>query len=109
MYDKKKIEYIKSKKDEWVKNNYNKHIKKHPERKESFDNLSGIEINNIYCPYYNKDLDYFKDIGFPGEYPFLRGIHSTMHRGRLWTMRQFAGFGSAEETNKRYKFLLSHG
>jgi len=109
MYNKKELEDIKDKKSNWEKNNYKKHTKKYPEMKESFENLSGIEINNIYCPWDNKDLDYLKDIGFPGEYPFLRGIHSTMHRGRLWTMRQFAGFGSAEETNKRYKFLLNHG
>jgi methylmalonyl-CoA mutase N-terminal domain/subunit len=56
-----------------------------------------------------KDIDYLRDIGFPGEYPYLRGIHSTMYRARIWTMRQFAGFGSAEETNQRYKYLLKHG
>ena len=63
----------------------------------------------MYTPDDIKNLDYLNDIGFPGKYPFLRGIHATMHRGRLWTMRQFAGFGSAEETNKRYKYLLDHG
>jgi methylmalonyl-CoA mutase N-terminal domain/subunit len=109
MYDKQKLESIKKKENEWQKNNYKKLTKNQPERKESFENLSGIEIKNIYTPWDNKDLEFFKDIGFPGEYPFLRGIHATMHRGRLWTMRQFAGFGSAEETNKRYKYLLKHG
>ena len=109
MYDKQKLESIKKKENEWQKNNYKKLTKNQPERKESFENLSGIEIKNIYNPWDNKDLEFFKDIGFPGEYPFLRGIHATMHRGRLWTMRQFAGFGSAEETNKRYKYLLKHG
>ena len=101
MYDKQKLESIKKKENEWQKNKYKKITKNHPERKES--------IKNIYNPWDNKDLEFFKDIGFPGEYPFLRGIHATMHRGRLWTMRQFAGFGSAEETNKRYKYLLKHG
>ncbi|MCK5300258.1 MAG: methylmalonyl-CoA mutase family protein [Candidatus Thermoplasmatota archaeon] len=109
MYDKQKLESIKKKENEWQKNKYKKITKNHPERKESFENLSGIGIKNIYNPWDNKDLEFFKDIGFPGEYPFLRGIHATMHRGRLWTMRQFAGFGSAEETNKRYKYLLKHG
>ena len=109
MYDKQKLESIKKKENEWQKNKYKKITKNHPERKESFENLSGIGIKNIYNPWDNKDLEFFKDIGFPGEYPFLRGIHTTMHRGRLWTMRQFAGFGSAEETNKRYKYLLKHG
>jgi len=109
MYDKKELEIIKNKKIEWETNFYKKLTDIHPERKESFENLSGVKINNIYYPYDNKDLDFVKDIGFPGVYPFLRGIHATMHRGRLWTMRQFAGFGSAEETNKRYKYLLKHG
>jgi len=108
MYDKQKLESIKKKENEWQKNKYKKITKNHPERKESFENLSGIGIKNIYNPWDNKDLEFFKDIGFPGEYPFLRGIHATMHRGRLWTMRQFAGFGSAEETNKRYKYLLNY-
>ena len=109
MYDKQKLESIKKKENEWQKNKYKKITKNHTERKEYFENLSGIGIKNIYNPWDNKDLEFFKDIGFPGEYPFLRGIHTTMHRGRLWTMRQFAGFGSAEETNKRYKYLLKHG
>jgi len=103
------LDLIKNKKNDWEKNNYKKLLENHPERKKSFENLSNIKIKNIYSPYDIKDLNYLKDIGFPGEYPFLRGIHSTMHRGRLWTMRQFAGFGSAEETNQRYKYLLRHG
>ena len=73
--------------------------------KDYFENLSGIKINHIYSPDDIIKTDYLKDMGFPGEYPFLRGIHATLHRGRLWTMRQFAGFGGAEETNKRYKYL----
>ena len=100
---------IKKEKKKWQKDNYEKLIKKHPERKEKFENLSSNEIKNLYTPDDISHLDYLKDFSFPGEFPFLRGIHSTMHRGRLWTMRQFAGFGSAEETNKRYKYLLNHG
>ncbi|MCK4347094.1 MAG: methylmalonyl-CoA mutase, partial [Thermoplasmatales archaeon] len=109
MYDKKELNRIKEKKIDWEKNHYSTLVRIHPERKDKFENLSGTEIKNIYTPEDIEHLEYNKDIGFPGEYPFLRGVHSTMHRGRLWTMRQFAGFGSAEETNKRYKYLLEHG
>jgi methylmalonyl-CoA mutase N-terminal domain/subunit len=109
MYDKKKMADIKKKKAEWNKDCYSKHIKKHSERKKIFNNLSSIEIDSIYTPNDISHLDYNNNLGFPGIYPFLRGIHPTMYRGRLWTMRQFSGFGSAEETNKRYKYLLEHG
>jgi len=109
MFDKKELEKIKKIKDEWDKNSYLEHVKKHPERKEKFENLSWNEIKKLYTPNDISHLDYIKDLGFPGEYPFLRGIHPTLHRGRLWTMRQFSGFGSAEETNQRYKYLLDHG
>ena len=109
MLDKEELERIKQKKDEWIKDRYSKHIKNHPERKNKFENLSWNEVRNIYSPEDISHLDYIKDFGFPGEYPFLRGIHPTLYRGRLWTYRQFSGFGSAEETNKRYKYLLDHG
>jgi len=109
MFDKEEIEAIKKEKNKWEKNCYTPHIKKHPERKEKFENLSWEEIKQVYTPDDISHLDYLKDIGFPGNYPFLRGIHPTMHRGRLWTMRQFSGFGTAEETNKRYHYLLEHG
>ncbi len=107
--DKKELEKIRKERKNWEKNCYNKILKKHPERKEKFENLSSNEIKNLYDPTDISKLDYLKDIGFPGKYPFLRGVYPTMHRGRLWTMRQFAGFGSAEETNERYKYLLNHG
>ncbi len=109
MFDKKEIEELRKKKQEWKKNCYDKHIQKHPERKKKFENLSCIEIKSLYTPDDIANKNYLKDIGFPGEYPFLRGVHATLYRGRLWTMRQFAGFGSAEETNLRYKYLLDHG
>lgn len=79
------------------------------ERKEKFRNLSDIEIKKLYTPEDIKDLNYILDLGEPGKYPFTRGAYKNMYRGRLWTMRQFAGFGTAEQTNKRYKFLLEHG
>jgi methylmalonyl-CoA mutase N-terminal domain/subunit len=78
-------------------------------RKKAFKNLSDIEINELYGPENVKDLDYPRDLGAPGEFPFTRGIHPTMYRSRLWTMRQFAGFATAEETNRRYRFLLTQG
>ena len=72
-------------------------------------NRSGIPIKIVYTPLDVKDLDYLKDLSFPGEYPFTRGVYPTMYRGRLWTIRQYAGFGTAEDTNKRYKYLISQG
>jgi methylmalonyl-CoA mutase N-terminal domain/subunit len=78
-------------------------------RKPSFETSSGIEVKTVYGP---PDLDHFepkRDLGNPGEYPFTRGIYPTMYRGRLWTMRQYAGFGTAEESNRRYRYLLSQG
>ncbi len=109
MYDKKELDNIKRKKVEWNKECYSQHVKNRAERKKKFNNLSSLKIENIYTPDDVAHLDYDKHLGFPGIYPFLRGIHPTMYRGRLWTMRQFSGFGSAEETNKRYKYLLEHG
>jgi len=79
------------------------------ERKEKFRNLSDIEIKRVYTPEDIKDFNYAMDLGNPGKYPFTRGAYSNMYRGRLWTMRQFAGFGTADQTNQRYKFLLEHG
>jgi len=109
MFEKDKIKKIKEKRVSWERNCYLKAIKENPERKQKYKNLSEIEIKNLFTPEDIAHLDYPKDIGFPGEYPFLRGVHSTMYRGKLWTMRQFAGFGSAEETNQRYRYLLEHG
>ena len=109
MIDKKELEKIKKERINWEKNCYDSLIKNKPEQKEKFENLSSNEIKKLYTPEDISNIDYLKDIGFPGKYPFLRGVHATMYRGRLWTMRQFAGFGSAEETNKRYKYLLDHG
>ena len=79
------------------------------ERKKEFSTISSRPINGLYKPDDLGGFDYHSDLGEPGHYPFTRGIHPTMYRGRLWTMRQFSGFGTAVETNKRYKFLLEHG
>jgi len=80
-----------------------------PERQgELFSTISGVENEPLYSPE-NVELDYESDLGWPGAYPFTRGVYPSMYRGRLWTMRQFAGFGTAEETNKRFRYLLDHG
>lgn len=82
---------------------------KDPERREGFFTMSGIPVERLYTSEEVEDLDYRRDLGFPGDYPFTRGIHPTMYRGRLWTMRMFAGYGTAKETNARFKYLLEHG
>lgn len=94
--------------DRWEKGLEEK-LKRFPERKKEFINTSGIPIKRLYTPLDTEDMDYFEYLGFPGEYPFTRGVQPTMYRGRYWTMRQYAGFASAEESNKRYKFLLEQG
>lgn len=75
----------------------------------TFNSISGNKVEILYTPDDLGDFDYERDLGFPGEFPFTRGIHKNMYRGRLWTMRQFAGFGTPEDTNKRFKYLLEHG
>ncbi len=80
-----------------------------PERKESFETPSGIPLDRVYTPEHTADLDYLQDLGFPGEFPYTRGVYPTMYRGRLWTMRQYAGYATAEESNRRYRFLLEQG
>jgi len=84
-------------------------VHKAKDRDEVFATISGNTINTLYTPLDIQEMDYQRDLGFPGEYPFTRGIHANMYRGRRWTMRQFSGFGTAEETNERYHFLLGKG
>ena len=86
-----------------------KETARNPERKETFVTGSGEPIERLYTPKDIEHIDYIEDIGIPGEYPFTRGVQSTMYRGRLWTMRQYAGFATAEESNERYKFLIEQG
>jgi methylmalonyl-CoA mutase N-terminal domain/subunit len=102
------IDKIKNKQREW-ETKVNQSLEKKPEYDRAFTTLSHIPIQRLYTPMDTQDLDYLSDLGFPGEPPFTRGVHPTMYRARLWTMRQFAGFGTAEETNQRYKYLLEHG
>ena len=109
MTNKELIKQIEEKRKHWENHVYSKTIQQSPERRQKFKTLSDLEIKNLYTPEDIASLEYLKDVGFPGEFPFLRGVHPNLYRGRLWTMRQFAGFGSAEETNKRYHYLLEHG
>ncbi len=92
----------------WKKNTLKKVTEKYPERKARFETTSGIELPAIGLPV-DEDPDYAGKLGFPGEYPYTRGVQATMYRSRFWTMRQYAGFASAEESNRRYRYLLEHG
>src|ERR687893_2223774 len=80
-----------------------------PPRREQPTTLSGLPIDDVYTPADVAGIDHDRDIGLPGEYPYTRGVHASMHRGKPWTIRQVAGFGQAEDTNGRYKYLLAHG
>jgi len=95
--------------ERWGKTTLSKAISKAPEREPSFKTTSHIELKRLYTPLDVAELDYCDKLGFPGEPPFTRGVQPTMYRGRFWTMRQYAGFATPEETNKRYKYLLEHG
>src|SRR5487761_729343 len=94
---------------EWEKKVLDPTLKKSPERAKEFTTISDYPIRRLYTPADLKGWSPEKDLGYPGEPPYTRGIHSTMYRGRLWTMRQFAGFGAAEDTNKRFRYLLAQG
>jgi methylmalonyl-CoA mutase N-terminal domain/subunit len=109
MFDKERIAEIKKEKERWEQTTLQDWTKQCNERKEDFRNTSNVSIERLYTPEHISSLDYIHDIGFPGEYPFLRGVHATMYRGRLWTMRQFSGFGTAVQTNQRFKYLLKEG
>ncbi|MHA1771896.1 MAG: acyl-CoA mutase large subunit family protein [Candidatus Thorarchaeota archaeon] len=100
---------IREAKEEWENTTLAKHIERHPERREEFISTSSTPVRRIYTPLDIPDFDYLRDLGFPSQYPYTRGVQPTMYRGRIWTMRQFAGMGTAEESNARYKFLLANG
>ncbi|TAK31679.1 MAG: methylmalonyl-CoA mutase [Chloroflexota bacterium] len=109
MLNENELQKINTAQEQWEQGSVRKTLERSPERKERFANISDISVKRLYGPSDVADLDYLRDLGFPGEYPYIRGIYPTMHRGRLWTMRMFAGFGSAEESNARYRFLLEQG
>ncbi len=104
MFERRKLDEVRLRRTEWEKV-----ASQARERRDRFVTTSGIPIERVYTPEHTAGLDYLEALGFPGEYPFVRGIHHTGYRGRLWTMRMFSGFGSAEESNARFKYLLEHG
>jgi methylmalonyl-CoA mutase N-terminal domain/subunit len=108
MFDEREIGEIKEEYRKWSDKVEGK-LAKRPERKADFTNTSGIPLKRVCTPLDVADFDYMKELGLPGEYPFTRGVQPTMYRGKLWTMRQYAGFATAEDTNRRYRFLLDHG
>ncbi|MBI4572206.1 MAG: methylmalonyl-CoA mutase, partial [candidate division NC10 bacterium] len=108
-FDPKDLEQLEQEKARWEQETLASHLDRAPERPDPFTTVSGKAVRRLYTPLDVPELDYRRDVGFPGEYPFTRGVQPTMYRGRLWTMRQYSGFGSAEETNRRYRYLLSQG
>ncbi len=101
-------ERISEEKRRWRSTTYQRAVQRFPERREQFETHSGIPLETVTTPD-EVDVDYLEDLGFPGEYPFTRGVQPTMYRGRFWTMRQYAGYATAEESNARYRYLLDQG
>lgn len=109
MFDRTELDAIKNGLDKWEETTLHKALARSPERADKFITSSSEEIDRLYTPLDLAEMDYDRDLGEPGEHPFTRGVHATMYRGQVWTMRMFAGFGTAEETNARFKYLLDHG
>jgi methylmalonyl-CoA mutase N-terminal domain/subunit len=108
LFDNDELGDIRRQREKWEKGTVSKSLEKLPEREE-FSTSSGIPVRRVFTPLDVSDLAYVRDLGFPGEYPLTRGVYPTMYRARLWTMRQYAGFGTAEQTNRRFKYLLDQG
>jgi len=104
-----KLKEIQDQEEKWKHEILVKTLERFPERKKQFKTDSAISLERVYTAKNIGKLNYQQDLGFPGEHPFTRGIYPTMYRGRFWTMRQYAGFGTAQQTNKRFKYLLQHG
>ena len=109
MFDTDEIKKLQKERQRWEQTTLPNWLKQSKERKSEFRNHSGMLVKRLYTPEDIQSMDYMRDLGFPGEYPFIRGVHATMYRGRLWTMRMFAGFGTAAHTNERFKYLLKEG
>jgi methylmalonyl-CoA mutase N-terminal domain/subunit len=109
MFDEKVLEKIQAGKEKWDQGPVAKTLSKSPEAKPVFTTISGAPVERLYTPLDVKALDYDRDLGYPGSFPFTRGVQPTMYRGRFWTMRQYAGFGNAKDTNARYRYLLGAG
>jgi methylmalonyl-CoA mutase N-terminal domain/subunit len=103
------LERVLLEREAWTREELAEVLARMPRRKAEFQTDSGIPIPDVLDPAHRRDSDFLRDVGYPGRYPFTRGPQPTMYRGRLWTMRQFAGFGSPEDTNARFKYLLQHG
>ena len=109
MFDEKVLQKIQAGKEKWDQGPVAKTLSKSPEAKPVFTTISGAPVERLYTPLDVKGLDYDRDLGYPGMFPFTRGVQPTMYRGRYWTMRQYAGFGDAKGTNERYRYLLEQG
>jgi methylmalonyl-CoA mutase N-terminal domain/subunit len=109
MFDKQKLDELRQELEKWEETQLQKTLSRKPERRDQFMTTSSEEIERLYTPLDIADIDYNEDIGFPGAYPYTRGVHPTLYRGKPWTMRMFAGFGTAEETNQRFRYLLDQG
>ncbi|MFC7251003.1 methylmalonyl-CoA mutase [Halomicroarcula sp. GCM10025324] len=109
MYDEADLRKIRESKDAWEHDTLEPTLDAHGERHDRFATVSNHEVDRLYTPLDVADIDYDDDLGFPGEEPYTRGVYPTMYRGRTWTMRQFAGFGTAEETNERFHYLTDEG
>ncbi|ELZ39842.1 acyl-CoA mutase large subunit family protein [Halorubrum tebenquichense] len=109
MYDPEELEAIRDAKSSWEEGTYGETVDRFGEREETFTtDTGGQEVDPLYTPA-DAETDYREDLGYPGEEPYTRGVYSTMHRGRLWTMRQYAGMGTAAETNERFQYLIDEG
>ena len=109
MFDEDDLAAIRESRDDWEFETLDPVLDEHGERKDRFATVSNLEVDRLYTPEDVADLDYEQDLGFPGEPPYTRGVYPTMYRGRPWTMRQFAGFGTAESTNERFHYLIEEG
>lgn len=108
-FDPEKLQKLADYQKDWKSNTLDPTLKHRPERRGHFMTTSSVPIDRLYTPAEVADTDYIRDLGNPGEYPYTRGVHATGYRGKLWTMRMFAGFGVAEETNERFKYLINQG
>jgi len=108
MFKEDEFKKVEGEKKRWIED-LSKILGETPERLPRFTTISDFEIKDLYTPTDIKETDYTRDVGFPGVYPFTRGVHPSMYRGRFWTMRMFSGLGGPEETNKRFHYLLSQG
>lgn len=103
------LDFLNQKKEKWEKETVKKSLIHFQERRSKFLTSSNIPVERVYTPIEVQNVDYIQDLGFPGQYPYTRGVYPTMYRARLWTMRQYAGFGTAEQTNQRFRYLLQQG